>query len=109
MVIKKKLLVWILLLSSVNVQTTYSMDNKYIGWGLSVGAGICFAACVYTCGTGIVIRSMETTKQYKTTRESSNECFRTSAMWLVGGAGFASTYFFLSRKPLPALQLMPEL
>lgn len=43
MFIKKKLLVWSLLLLCMSVQKTYSMDNKYklIGCGLS--AGVCFA------------------------------------------------------------------
>lgn len=114
MVIKKKLLIWILLVSCMSIQTTYSMDNKYIGWGLGVGASVCFVSCAIFCAQGLGIRILD----YKSTstgvlsdigRKTSNREFSKSALCGIAGMTLASAFCHSRSRSLPALNLMPEL
>lgn len=113
MIIKKKILIWILLVSCMSMQKTYSMDNKYIGWGLGVGAAVCFVSCVYTCGTGIVIRKIDCMNYRRVLseegRKASNYEFRKGALWGIAGMTLASAFCHSRSRSLPVFKTMPEL
>jgi hypothetical protein len=107
MIIKKKILVWnlLLLVLCMSIQTTYTMDNKY----KVIGCGLASVPCFYFAAVGLV-QGFASKVEFNPNKplspnamQTANQYFVKSALCGAAGIGLASFGVYLYSKSKPGL------